>query len=396
MSASDKETGTNAGLMRRDFLKVGTAMSGSLLVGQNANPDTAAEGEGTLHVEIRDGLTKETVPAMVCVTSLADHKWRIPPDGRRVPPVTNVHDIIYAPFAWKPGDIGPVRATNGEYYDNEVRSLAYSGRAAYPFWKEPATYFVSKPFSISLPAGKWRLAVARGLEYVPIFKEFEIAPGADHRQEVLLRRWVDMPRLGWYSGDNHVHVPRTTPEHNEFLITWARAEDIHVSNILSFTELQKASPYGREHSCEQVGYGKDFRYQQGDYLLASGQEDSSMEIHEQGHSLALNITEPVHPEDRFHLYDIVFDAVHAQGGLAGYAHFAWAAEYYRNPYVTWDATINVVRGKVDFLEILQFRHFSVNDYYDFLNLGYKLTASAGSDLPWGNTIWGGTDVCTCR
>jgi hypothetical protein len=26
------------------------------------------------------------------------------------------------------------------------------------------------------------------------------------------------------------------------------------------------------------------------------------------------------------------------------------------------------------------------DYYDILNLGFHLTASAGSDLPWGDTI----------
>jgi hypothetical protein len=139
-----------------------------------------------------------------------------------------------------------------------------------------------------------------------------------------------------------------------------------------------------------VGYGKDFRYQQGDYVLVSGQEDPRMEIHEQGHAIALNIKEPVRDTARYHLYDVVFDAVHAQGGLAGYAHFAWAAAYYRarreGTYAIWDATINVVRDKVDFFEILQFRQLGVDDFYDFLSLGYKLTASAGSDLPWGNTM----------
>src|SRR5208282_5835292 len=150
--------------------------------------------------------------------------------------------------------------------------------------------------------------------------------------------------------------------------------------------------YGDLHGvyCEQMGYGKDFRYQQGDYVLVSGQEDPRMEIHEQGHAIALNITAPVRDTARYRLYDLVFDAVHAQGGLAGYAHFAWAPAYAQSrreeTYAIWDATINVVRDKVDFLEILQFRQLGLDDYYDFLNLGYKLTASAGSDLPWGNTI----------
>jgi hypothetical protein len=35
---------------------------------------------------------------------------------------------------------------------------------------------------------------------------------------------------------------------------------------------------------------------------------------------------------------------------------------------------------------MQFGHLGTELYYDFLNLGFKLTASAGSDVPWGGTI----------
>lgn len=374
--------GTKVDLVRRDFLKAaGVALSGGLLGEPGA---TASEGsDGTLSVEIRDHVTKEIVPAMVCVTSLADNKWRTPPDGRTVPPFTTTREFYEGFYSWKPGDIGPVRLTAGEYNDNEVRSFVYAGQSAYPFWQEPATYFVSKPFSMRLPVGKWRLAVARGIEYQPVFEEFEVAPGKTLSRKVLMQRWVDMPKLGWYSGDDHVHMVRMTPDQNEFLMTWARAEDVHVLNTLRMGDLQKVY-------FEQMGYGKDSRYHHEDYVLVSGQEDPRMEIHEQGHAIALNITEPVRDTARYHLYDVVFDAVHAQGGLAGYAHFAWAPAYAQSHregvYAIWDATINVPRGKVNFLEILQFRQLGLDDYYDFLNLGYKLTASAGSDLPWGNTL----------
>jgi hypothetical protein len=388
VSAKHRKPRTHAaekgGLTRRDFLRTASvALSGGLLVEQDAAASAPASAEGTLQLEIREGSTKQIVPAMVCITSLADHKWRIPPDGRSVPPYTTARDFYEGFYSWKPGDIGPVRVTNGEYNDNEARSFVYAGKSSYPFWQEPATYFVSKPFSILLPAGKWRLAVARGIEYRPVFEEFEIAPGETRNRKVLLRRWVNMPNQGWYSGDDHIHMVRLTPEQNEFLMTWALAEDVHVSNTLRMGDLNGVF-------FEQSGYGKDSRYQRGDYVLVSGQEDPRMEIHEQGHAIALNIKAPVRDTARYHLYDLVFDAVHAQGGLAGYAHFAWAPEYYRSTreetFAIWDATLNVVRDKVDFLEILQFRHLGLEDYYDFLNLGYKLTASAGSDLPWGNTM----------
>ena len=37
---------------------------------------------GSLNVAIRDKASEAIVPAMICITSLADNTWRIPPDGR--------------------------------------------------------------------------------------------------------------------------------------------------------------------------------------------------------------------------------------------------------------------------------------------------------------------------
>jgi hypothetical protein len=49
-------------------------------------------------------------------------------------------------------------------------------------------------------------------------------------------------------------------------------------------------------------------------------------------------------------------------------------------------SINVPKGNVDFGEILQFDELDTRLYYEFLNLGLRLTASAGSDFPWGGAI----------
>jgi hypothetical protein len=365
-------------LRRATLLRAAAA----ILAGFAVYTSMGDSGEGTLSVEIRDQATGRVVPAMVSITSLADGKWRTPPDGRTVPRYTTTRDF-YTPGEWKPGDIGPVRLTNGEYKDNDVRSYVYEGGPCYPFWKEPAAYFVSKPFSITLPAGKWRLGIMRGIEYYTVFEEFALAPGQRKERRITLRRWVEMAKQGWYSGDDHIHHPRLKPEHNEFLMTWAQAEDLHVSNILRMGDIERTY-------FEQAGFGKQHRYQRDDYVLVSGQEDPRTGISEQGHTIALNITSPVRDTSRYHQYDFMFDGVHARGGLAGYAHIAWAPELDRraNPRLnpTWDTSINVPRGKIDFFEILQFTKLGLEDYYDFLNLGYKLTASAGSDLPWGNTI----------
>lgn len=115
-----------------------------------------------------------------------------------------------------------------------------------------------------------------------------------------------------------------------------------------------------------------------------------MSIDQQGHTLALNLPEPVSDMRRFHLFDVMFDGAHARGGLTGYAHVAWAPAWYRRTrpelHPTWDSTINAIQHKLDFFEIMQFQQLGVEDYYDFLSLGVPLAAAAGSDFPWGATI----------
>ncbi len=331
-------------------------------------------GDGSLRVEL-------DAPAMVCITSLEDGTWRVPPDGRTVPQGSRVEDF-YDPPPWRPGSPGPVRLTKGQP-GGQLRSGVYEGLSSIPLWQEPAAYFVPGGFSIRLPAGRWRLAVARGLEYLPHVEQFELAASGSLTRRIALRRWVDMPRRGWYSGDDHVHHPRTRPEDNEFLLTWAMAEDVRVLNILRMGDLRRTY-------FEQAGYGPESRVERGGYVLVSGQEDPRTDIGGQGHTIALNITAPVRDTSRYRLYDDMFDGVRRQGGLVGYAHKAWAPEWYGRQRpgapVTWDSSINVPRGKIDFFEILQFRKLGVKDYYDFLNLGFRLTAAAGSDFPWGNTF----------
>jgi hypothetical protein len=342
----------------------------TLLAGWAVYYSFAQSGAGTLRVEIVDK-TGQAVPAMVCITSLSDNTWRTPPDGQAATTFSTVPDF-HNLLSWKPGDIGPVR-----------RMMMYDGLTAYPFWSEPAAYFVSRPFSIHLPSGKWRLAAYKGLEFLPAYQEFEIATSQSLERKIQLARWVDMPGKGWYSGDPHVHYERTKPEHDELLLTWSQAEDVHLTNILSYGDFQNTY-------MPQRAYGNQSHFQKGDYMLVSGNEDPRENIAEQGHVLTLNITAPVRNTRTYHLYDTAFDGVHAQGGLAGYAHVAWASSFYRlkNPdsYPTWDPTINAIKGKADFFEILQFRQLGLDDFYDFLNLGVKIAATAGSDVPWGATI----------
>lgn len=152
----------------------------ALLFGLAASPILGQSDTGMLRVSILDKASGEVVPAMICITSLADNTWRIPPDGREPAPyVTNRLGFIPGRLKtidfvagdqkpWHSGEPGPAVLTTGDF--KEDPKTWYENRRPMPYWKEPAAYFVTKAFTITLPPGKWRLAVQRGVEYLPIGK----------------------------------------------------------------------------------------------------------------------------------------------------------------------------------------------------------------------------------
>jgi hypothetical protein len=172
-----------------------------------------------------------------------------------------------------------------------------------------------------------------------------------------------------------VHYARADEQANRRLIQWTQAEDIHVASVLRMGD-------SKETYFEQYGFGKEGRYAAGDYALVAGQEDPRTNVI--GHTLQLNIQRPVHLPDRYYFYDLVFDEVHKQGGITGYAHIVEPLG--SSFFVRRDLALNVPTRRVDFAEICEFGDIGEDIYYEFLNLGFPLTASAGSDVPWGNSI----------
>jgi len=64
--------------------------------------------------------------------------------------------------------------------------------------------------------------------------------------------------------------------------------------------------------------------------------------------------------------------------LAGYAHYG---ELYD---AKMGLALDVPFDIIDFIEVLQAGELETTEWYDYLNLGYKLTPAAGSDYPYGD------------
>jgi hypothetical protein len=233
-------------------------------------------------------------------------------------------------------------------------------------------FFVKGAFSVNLPSGSYQLIASKGPEYVTFDQNILVNETTGKEVKIDLQRWVDMKKLGWYSGDCHVHYARPNVEVNRSLMLWAEAEDVSVANILRMGD-------ARETYFEQYAFGTPGRFAFEKRALVPGQEDPRTGV--LGHTIQLNLKRPIRDAARYYLYSLIFDEARRQGGLAGYAHVNTG-----NFLVERDMTLNVPRGKVDFAEICEFGQVGVDLYYEFLNLGFKLTAAAGSDVPWGGTV----------
>ena len=335
----------------------------------------------TVNFKITEADTKNVTPVMMCIQNAETKQVVTPPYGKEVKDYSSVDDFVSGiMFSSDPNWVGPVRKTVGKGL-GQTRSFEYDMAQPVPFWKAPALYQTSGQFSINLKSGKWLLSISHGYEFIPVLMQEFIVPGDDHEfnMDISLKRWVNMPALGWYSGDVHVHHPTTKPEYRQYLINFAKAENLHIVNTLNMGYHHYDGDAKTGIDYEQQGFGKKYRTQEGNYCLVSGQEDPRSQY---GHVIGLNLSKFVRDTVHYDYYDRVFDDIRRQpGALVGFAHLAFnGCEILRG--LPWYVTTE----KIDFIEILQLTKLNALAYYEYLNLGFRLTAAAGSDLPWAATI----------
>ena len=226
---------------------------------------------------------------------------------------------------------------------------------------------VDGSYRAHLSPGAYDLVLTKGPEYRWVESRLTVGRGQTCRVEIELERWTDLPANGWYSGDAHIHMGRERGV-DEAILAVACAEDVHVANLLRMGNI--GSPY-----FEQAAFGPAGRAEHGDFHLVSGQEDPR--TGRRGHTLHLNVAEPIRDPERYFLYHETFERLRAGGAITGYAHVdsGWFAD---------DAglALDVPFGLVDLVEVLQAGTLHTDQWYDFLNLGYRLVPIAGSDWPY--------------
>ncbi len=232
-------------------------------------------------------------------------------------------------------------------------------------------FYAAQPLRMELPPGRYRVRAFKGIEYAVSTDNVQIESGATTELSLALERWIDLPALGWWSADDHLHITRFGPEDDERIARWMQAEDLHVANLLQMGTSKQISV------TPQYGFGEEGVHRAGDTLLISGQEHPR--THFLGHTITLGARSLIDLRDTYIVYDRFWRASKREGGSSGFAHWGLGA-------AQDGLAIDAPAGLLDFVEVLQFEYPHYDVWYELLNLGFRLAPTAGTDFPCGP--WG--------
>ncbi|MCZ6594735.1 MAG: CehA/McbA family metallohydrolase [Bacteroidetes bacterium] len=310
---------------------------------------------GNLQLTIIDSSTGEITPSRIDIFG-SDEKYHI------------AEDALYLGGDCDMSDEG------AGLVDLKTTLATFSQKVENPY--TGTTQFYSNGNSkIVLPAGKSRIRVFKGPEYKMGLLEVEIIEGKTIQKTMELVRWINMPEKGWYSSDDHLHIPRPVKELDPIILKMMQAEGINVGNLLQFGKV------GYFEGATQHSHGEESYYQEKDYIIAAGQENPR--THFLGHSITLGANDTINFSKEYLIYRLIYEQAVKQNAINGYAHFGqiFTAGEYGLPIV-------LPHNLLHFIEVLQFGRSKFDSWYDILNLGFRVSPTAGTDYPCARTVPG--------
>ena len=271
--------------------------------------------------------------------------------------------------------------------DETGRPIVPDGAPAKVEYLGRTRYYVDGRVSIARPPRELTVEVRRGFETLPETRTVQVSP-EDRTLVVRLRRWIDMERLGYASGDTHVHYLSPADSHLQM-----RAEDMPVLNLLTSDFTHDAEKFTGEldpvsTDGSWVYVGQEFRdWQQGHVILMRLRK-----LVEPMGPAGGSFMGQTHPH---RLLVPVLREARRQGAVTSWAHFT------NLPGI--ESPIDIALGLVDAVDLITYNdptglpshwapwkesgfsqaEFTVmrglDLYYQYLNAGFRLPLAAGSD-----------------
>jgi hypothetical protein len=278
-------------------------------------------------------------------------------------------------------------------------------RLAPDFFFHPQVYR-SNDEKIRLPAGDFSFEVGRGPEYLTQSRTVRL-DGTPQTFAFNLERWVDPSRLGWWSGDHHIHAAGclhysnpTQGVHPPDVIRHCMGEDLKVGCALTWGE---GFDYQKQFFTGDVDPVSQFPY-----LLRYDVEVSGFGSYRSGHLCLLRLKDQIYPggTSTSHWPTLCLNTLKwakKQGALCGFPHSGWGLRVSTrelpnytiprfddtgaNEYIV-DVTHEVpgpdgqLVPAVDFISAVDTPYvWELNIWYHTLNCGFRTRISGETDFP---------------
>ncbi|MBA7551091.1 hypothetical protein ES705_43626 [subsurface metagenome] len=274
-------------------------------------------------------------------------------------------------------------------FDGQGLTVNLDGKYDHVFYLGKKRWYVNGEFSITTDADSLFIEIRHGLETYPINEIIYLSDEMQEVREFKLQRWINMVDKGFLSGDSHVHFMGTEDAYSQM-----QAEDLHVVNLLTSDFTNDVELF--TGTLDEVSTEEHFVY--------VGQELRDWQM---GHVNLLKLKYIVQPLDPFGgtLFSMGsnpnlvmsprLEEARGQGAATVWAHFS------NLPGL--ESAIAFPLGLIDAVELMTYddptqlpSHWAPWDYtelsqvefptlrgmdlyYQYLNAGFQLPITAGTD-----------------
>ena len=273
---------------------------------------------------------------------------------------------------------------------------AQSKRLAPDLYFHPQIYRRSGE-TVILPPGTFEVSVTRGPEYRVTRRTITVPNAKTHAESFHLERWADLAKMGWFSGDHHVHAAGcghyesptegVTPDD---MMRQILGEDLNVGCVLAWGPCwyaQKAYFDGKLHPLSTKTN-----------LMRYDIEVSGFPSSHTGHLCLIRLKEDDFPNttriEEWPSWDLpVLKWGKAQGGVVGFSHSGWGLQVKDMtlpsleipPYDGIGANeyiVDVAHHAVDFISAVDTpAPWELSIWYHTLNCGFRCRISGETDFP---------------
>jgi hypothetical protein len=284
-----------------------------------------------------------------------------------------------------------IRDRFGRIYPNQSKRLAPD----FPF--QPQVYR-SDGEVIRLPDGVYTVTTSGGPEYVARTSEVNVDSTGPRELAITLERWIDPPRLGWYSGDHHIHAAGCSHYQNptegvlpEDMMRQILGESLNIGSVLTWGPCY--------YYQKQFFSGQDNPLSKPERRMHYDLEVSGFPSSHSGHLVLLGLKDQDYPKTHrigdWPSWDLpILKWAKSQGAVVGFAHSGWGLQVQDHQIPSFEMPpfdgiganeyiVDVTHpNAVDFISTVDTPTVAeLSIWYHTLNVGFRTRISGETDFP---------------